>query len=426
MQPSVKQRLVLYVAGFDPSGPAHYHRLYKEHATRQGALKGYQIEVGPRRKHSEHLATWSVTHSPTGDQETNSTHTDYLFARWDDIVRTHWQQMNSFSSTCRLASSFLATQWHYLRTGALWHMLCLAWPPVVALVSPLALLLVVLLLWLAAPWAISAGLSMLGLTGTLAQGAVHSGLIVAAWALVSLGLAWAVRKLEDKFHMLWLMRSYIFTRSQALGHVPEVDDRLRAFAVAIAQARDSGKYDEVLVVGHSSGCILAVSALAQSLSIPPAQNIANAQGKPVHSTAIGLLTLGHWLPLLSSLPAAQEFRAQLQCISNHGALYWVDFAAPADGCCFAFVDAVAAAVPESERGACVPKLLSPRFQTLFNEADYRALCSHRFDLHFQYIKAAPLPGDYDYFAITAGDLALSARFASLESVRNFTKFRLFG
>jgi hypothetical protein len=290
----------------------------------------------------------------------------------------------------------------------------------VALVSPLALLLVVLLLWLVAPWMISLLLPTLGLIDT----AVRTGMVIGLWALVSLGLIWAVRKLEDKFHMLWTMRSYIFTRAYALDRTTEVDDRLQAFACAIAQARDSGKYDEVLVVGHSSGCILAASALAQSLLIPPVQPVANGQATP--STSIGLLTLGQCLPLLSSLPIAQKFRAQLQRISNYQPLCWVDFAAPTDGCCFAFVDVVAAAVPESERGACAPKLLSPRFQTLFTEADYRTLCSQRFDLHFQYIKSAPLPGDYDYFAITAGSRTLSERFALHDSVRNYTKFRLFG
>ncbi|MGA8515015.1 MAG: hypothetical protein WB821_09615, partial [Burkholderiaceae bacterium] len=105
---------------------------------------------------------------------------------------------------------------------------------------------------------------------------------------------------------------------------------------------------------------------------------------------------------------------------------WVDFAAPVDGCCFAFVDGIAAALPTHQRGHCAPTLLSPRFHMLFGEAQYRALCRNRFDLHFQYIKSAPIAGDYDYFAITAGGKTLQELFASERSVSNFTKFRLFG
>jgi hypothetical protein len=38
--------------------------------------------------------------------------------------------------------------------------------------------------------------------------------------------------------------------------------------------------------------------------------------------------------------------------------------------------------------------------------------------------AAEIPGDYDYFLITAGPLTLAERFAHLDSVTTFNRFRL--
>jgi hypothetical protein len=417
MDSTVRRRCVFYFAGFDPTGPAHYHRLYKEQAAQQAAISGYQIEVGPRRKKSEHLAAWEVSSTPLKGQDQPSTQTDYIFARWDDIVRTHWRSLDSLLAAWRFLCAFLATQWYYLRTGALMQMLRLSWPAVVALVSPLLLVLVVSGLWLATPWLGWSVLRSTELFGSTLALATQIVVLIALWATTSVALAWIVRKLENKFHMLWLMRSYLFTRQQALGRVPGLEARLQSLATSISQAHSSGAYDEVLVVGHSSGCIMAASALARSCMLPIlAQN----------ATQLSFVTVGHWLPLLSSLPSAHAFRTQLQTLSQQEALSWVDFSAPADGCCFALVNAVNAAVPIGQRGPCAPKLLSPRFQTLFSPTDYKALCRKRFDLHFQYIMAGRVAGDYDYFALTAGNVYLKDRYANTPGVTDFTQFQLFG
>jgi hypothetical protein len=415
MDSTVRRRCVFYFAGFDPTGPAHYHRLYKEQAAQQAALSGYQIEVGARRKKGEHLAAWEVSSTPLHGQDSGSTQTDYIFARWDDIVRAHWGSLDSLDAAWRFACAFFTTQWLYLRTGALLAMLRLAWPPVVALASPLALVLVAAGIWLVTPWLAWVMVRDARLLGFAVGWITQVAALITLWALVTITLAWLVRQLENKFHMLWLMRSYLFTRKLALGQVPALEERLRILAGSISQAQHSGDYDEVLVVGHSSGCIVAASALAHCFA-PTAVN---------KITQLGFVTLGQCLPMLSSLPMAHAFRAHLQTLSQQQGLSWVDFSAPADGCCFALVDAVNAAVPLGQRGPCAPKLLSPRFQTLFSPTDYHALRKKRFDLHFQYIKAGRIAGDYEYFALTAGNVSLKDRYVDTPSVTDFTQFQLF-
>ena len=62
------------------------------------------------------------------------------------------------------------------------------------------------------------------------------------------------------------------------------------------------------------------------------------------------------------------------------------------------------------------KLLNPRFADMFDPPAYRALKEDRFELHFQYLKASPLPVDYNYFDITSGPVRLWDRFAHLPGV----------
>jgi hypothetical protein len=49
-----------------------------------------------------------------------------------------------------------------------------------------------------------------------------------------------------------------------------------------------------------------------------------------------------------------------------------------------------------------PLHLSPRFHKLLEKKRYAALRRRPLDFHFQYIKAADFPGEYDYFGIVTG------------------------
>ena len=112
-------------------------------------------------------------------------------------------------------------------------------------------------------------------------------------------------------------------------------------------------------------------------------------------------------------------RHELSTVAKQFSPQWVDISAPADGCCTALVDPLDA-VRQMEHLECPsPKLLSPRFQTLFTKEEYRQLKRDRFRLHFQYLMAAPLVGTYDYFWITAGPQRLVKIFQEMPPVQNF-------
>ncbi|GAP38679.1 hypothetical protein [Piscinibacter sakaiensis] len=400
----VRHRHVFYVSGFDPKGPAHYHRLYADEGAKAAAVGGYALEVGPRRRAGEHGAAWSVRwRGPLQPPAAAAAevHTEVEFLRWDDLVRAHWPRHAGV-----LARDLLATTALYLRTGALWRMARLAWPPVVALVVPV---LVLLALLAALPLAALASWALVRAGAPLAAG-------VAAVPALAAAAVLGARAIERRMNMQWLLRSYAYTGRQGTHGWPALEARLDAFAQRIvARAEDPAPCDELLVVAHSSGSIMASIALARALQRAP--------GLARRGPRLALLTLGQWSPLLSSLPGAGRFRAELATLAAEDALDWVDFTAPADGCCFALTDPVTAAGLPRPRPAH-PRLLNPRFASQFSPATYAALVRDRFRLHFQYLMAAERAGDYDYFALTAGPWRLGERCAGRPSIDGYPRFQV--
>jgi hypothetical protein len=290
------------------------------------------------------------------------------------------------------------TAWTYIASGALWRMLRLRKGPVLAAGYPVAMLLA------------QAGLALLAglFLGRAATSALHP---AAGWALglaAAAAVLAAFRRLDHRLFAHYLLYDYAYAASARGAYPPALAARIATFAARIRQAM-AEPWDEVLVVGHSSGAQIAVSALAQALTPAP------AGGPPA-----ALLTLGQAIPMVSFLPDAQRARADLHALSQRRDITWVDVSAPGDGCCFALCDPVAvsgAAAP----GKRWPLVLSAAFSRTLRPETWRRLRWRFFRLHFQYLCAFDaLPGerwDYDFFRITAGPRTLAAHFGGRRASR---------
>jgi hypothetical protein len=190
--------------------------------------------------------------------------------------------------------------------------------------------------------------------------------------------------------------------------LPEGLAERQAVFAARVEAALSGGFDEVLVVGHSSGADIAVGVLAR---IERSRRL--AQTRP----AVGLLTLGQAIPMVSFLPGAHGLRADLACLSISDSLTWIDVSAPGDGCCFALCDPVAVSGVAMTRSRW-PRVLSAAFSNTLSPERLARLRHRYFRLHFQYLCAFDRPGVYDYFAITAGPVTLAERFGNRPSSAN--------
>lgn len=387
----VRCRRVFYIPGYDPFPPRRYRELYRRESARQAEISGHRILVAAKAP-----ATGPYGWHVSAQIEGRTTETDVAILIWADIVRES-MRMGIWATYVLLARTF----WIYLSTGVMGRLFRLRPGPVITAMYPVVMLLGQLGLALVAAALAGRGLDWLA-------GPQGAGLApwLPYWAarLAGLGVVWPLlywfRALDRRFYAHYLLHDFAFTAQHYGRSPPALEARMAEFAAQIDQALDS-EVDEVLVVGHSSGAHLGVSVLADVL---------RARGGQTGRAALGFLTLGQAVPMQSFLPRATRLREDLHYLAQSAALTWVDVSAPGDGCCYALCDPVSVSgiAPENKRW---PLVISAAFSQTLRPETWARLKRRYFRLHFQYLCAFDNPGDYDYFAITAGPRSLGARFA---------------
>ena len=383
----VSRRRVFYIPGFDPFPPRRYRELYRREGAVQADLLGYVL----RQFKGQGPFEWIVEAEIEGAQVTTSI--EVLV--WSDLVS------DSMRATIPATYAQLArTVWTYVSSGAFRRLARLRRGPVVAALYP------VVVLMLQAAVALAAGLGV----AALVIGIIPAGVGRAAgWILgpiVTALLVWGIlgwfKAHDGRIFAHYLMHDYAFTARDGGAYPPELEARLSRFADRIADALEEG-WDEVLVVGHSSGAHLGVSVLADLVRSGRADR-----------DRLSFLSLGQVIPMVSFLPEARRLRADLALLSGTDGVPWVDVSAPADGCAFALCDPVAVSGVGSGEQQW-PLVLSAAFTRTLSVEAQDALKWRFFRRHFQYLCAFDAldgrPEDYDYFRVTAGPMRLADRFA---------------
>ena len=398
----VQRRRVFYIPGYDPIHPRRYRELYRKEGKAQAEISGY--EIGLRPKVGEGNYGWQVASKIDGD----IVQADIDVLVWSDIVR------GSMSNTIPATYwQLLRTAWIYITSGALSRLMRMRKGPVIAALYPVGMLLAqlglaVLVFGLLQDLIEDAGESLvawIGGWGWLAYpfAILSWGVGVAAFIIV---LRWFKAK-DGKLFAYYLMHDFAYSARWKGENPPELEERMAQFGDEIAKAL-AGDVDEVLVVGHSSGAHLAVSILA---------DLIRAGRVPADGPALGFLSLGQVVPMVSFLPKAHRLRADLRYLSARDELAWVDVTAPGDGCAFALCDpvAVTGVAPENKKW---PLVISAAFTQTLSEGRWKELRWRFFRLHFQYLCAFDRVRDYDYFRITAGAQTLRDRFEGREPSRS--------
>jgi len=372
---TIFKRKVFYVGGFDPRGVRFYYNLAKEQLGRYADKTGEAVTMSSRRKASAIRSDWTIRN------DTADATTDYSFLRWEDIVQQAWIR-NPVQLALRAARVYAG----YLRlfdfatvrklaTGPLVTML---YPPILSILLPLLLALpvfLIALLWL--PWWLALGL----------------GLVI--------GGAGAI-PLLNAIRAPWLLRFAVFNGEFGDGEgSPALQARLDAFADEIAKDLH-GDHDEVLLVSHSNGSILAMLLMARLLKrydgILPANFV--------------LVTYGHCIPLVACRRDAVRFHARLRYLSRQD-FRWIDIGSPPDGAAFFGANPLLLVGPSPRPRI---ELLSPRFHRFYEPETYHKGWRNKYEIHFDYLRVGDRVSPLDLPSLTVSARGIEASVAAFRTI----------
>ncbi len=377
----VARRIVFYIPGYDPIPPRRYRELYRSEGAKQAAICGYTLKVVGRTGAETYGWNAGIT---AGDQHT-SAHIEFL--QWNDIVQNS-MQFNVLQTYLRM----FGTLGYYIRTGALLRLFRLRPQPMIAALYPVFML--------------SSQLGVAAFVGRIARNSLTNiasvpfALALAAGLTLTVALLMVFRKYDGRIYGYYLALDFIFS-AQNGGAIPSaLVPRLAEFTRRVHLALADG-FDEVLIVGHSTGAHLAVDVAANVLRDCP------------ETAQLSLLTIGQVIPMVSFLPKAQSLRSALHQLAQDPRLTWVDVSAPGDGACFALSDpvSVTGVDPGSDKKLW-PRIISAAFSQSLSPETQAKTKLRFFRRHIQYLCAFDFPRGYDYFAITAGPMTLRQRYGA--------------
>ena len=382
----VTRRLIFYVPGFDPFPLRRYRELYRKEAKRQAALAGYQISQLPPDPALG--ADWGVDSVFEGQR----TFAAFIVLGWSDLVKHAMS-----AGILRTYVALFQTLWIYLYSRAFFDLIQMRKGPVIAALYPVVMLLSQLFIALFTAWLVSLNFSSFWLSVPFAS-------------VIFIAILRGFKALDRIFFAYYLMQDFAFSAQLRGAYPAPLQQRINAFSARIEKALKEN-WDEILVVGHSSGAHIAISALAQI------ERSADFDQAPA---TVEFLSLGQVIPMVAFLPNAGQLRRDLYDISRSTAIYWVDITAPGDGCSFSLCDPVAvSALPLT--GQTGPSVLSAAFSQALSPTRWRRLRWRFFKLHFQYLCAFDETRHHDYFAITAGPISLRKRFCTRKPSKQVQK-----
>lgn len=364
------RRKIFYLSGYDPRGARFYHQLYGEQASIYAANTGKDIAVSKREQDDAGNTSWTVAN------KTDEVETEFTALGWNDVIRATWDK-NPLRLFWGAIASTLSFSWgwewgKYARHIPMGTFIAFYYPALSVVILPIIL---ISLIWLVA------------------------GPLIAI--ILGAGISYfAARYIQS----LWLLRFVIFNDRYARGEeIPHLDARVASMAETIEKALDED-WDEVLVVTHSNGSILAMPIMQRLL--------AKHKGKMPDNFA--LMTLGSCIPLVGIRGDAKPFRAVLEDVAM-GNFLWLDLGSLTDGACIPLVDPCVTCATDHRPEQHV---LSPRWFKYCDPATYNQRRRNKYEVHFEYLRTFDRISPLDYLRVTSCGEPLSASIAAFENAKD--------
>ena len=384
----VHRRLVLHVQGYDPHGvTGNFERFRREHR-HTCQLYGLTGDVGaPKESRDGASACWDVSSKGDGWQ----VDTRYTLLRFNDLVRKDmerapWWKIVQMYRTIGVS----------VLNGAFGRMLRTNWRFVLIALSPILLITVWLL------FGSFVGILCMNLVTALGAPEIVARVV---GSVTGVGAFASLLWLSEPLSGLMLRCDEAASIDQFVtGKRPDWSERMDAFAGNIVDAVEKSKADEVLIVGHGFGAVLAINTLGRALTRD------GALGR--HGARVALLTLGASLPVVGFNPEAKGFRNRVRQLATASDIDWIDVQSRDDILSFCPFDPVAGHGITLDAERRNPRVMAICFRDLWaTDLFLRRLRVSK--VHAQFLMANERRGcPYDYTLICCGPLDLLTRATS--------------
>jgi hypothetical protein len=379
---------VFYCPGYDPEAATRYRRLFVTGFAQTARRFGIAREIGPVETLDDVPAQrWSVVAGKGGWR----TETQYEMLCWHDLVHRDLARSWLYRLPLLLAALVEA-----LRDRVIVRVLRIDWQFGLMMLYPWAALLALLFGTFGVGYGIASLLALLVPLG------------IPLKLLLALLLAAALLRAADpairRVFLYLMLDAWVFNWQHATGRRPDFEARLDRFCDRVIAATRDSDAEEVLIVGHSTGSVMAAQLAARVLVRAP--DLGNG------GRAVALLTIGGELPLSATVRKAEPLRRDIASLASAPNLLWVDYQAPQDPLNASGFDPVRdlhldlAGQPRTN-----PVVRSPRFKDLLSAKTYRRIRYNFFRVHFQFLMANEAAGEYDFFTIACGPVRLRDRIA---------------
>lgn len=191
----------------------------------------------------------------------------------------------------------------------------------------------------------------------------------------------------------WLFAHELLHRSRE-----GLDARLELFARDVAARLREGGFDEFVFCGHSLGCAIKLYVVDRALQLAPEFG---RKGE-----TLNIASTGSSLLKIALHPAGGWLRESIARVSQHRAIFWIEYQALADFISFYKVDPVAALkLPPTG----TPALRKLRISHMLSDANARRFRFNLFRLHRQLVMGNEKRYFYDYLMICCGPFRLETR-----------------
>jgi hypothetical protein len=380
----VKKRRVFFLGGYEPIPPQRQHeRFVRELGRFQETWHVTSTVSDIALAEGGAVASWRVTtKGPNWVVET-----EYRSLLWGDLVASDFERSDWERVPCAIRAFA-----DFIITGTAFRYFAVNWRYGLFFLYPILILLGFAAVGVLVAWhATSYGLPPL---------------LIPAAALVVFVV---INVWPGRFLMLpYMLDDWLFAYELVHRSRPGLDERLDLFAKNVAEGLRAGDLDEIVFSGHSLGCALKVDVLDRALRLLPEFGTAGEK--------LSILSTGSSLLKIALHPSAAWLKEAVGRVSQHRALFWVEYQTMVDVISFYKVNPLQALnLPDTGR----PTIRRVHVRDMLKPETYRRFKGNFFRLHRQLVMGNDRRYFYDYFMVCCGPFRLQTRTDHPERVTAF-------